>query len=443
MYKKWFVLGAVLGLAGLLLLGVGTASSSQQPIQIKLVGFSGDTPVVQALIAKLQELKKFPAGVGVVWEPEAVDMRKRVLTDLATGGAALADIYYIDIYWAPEVAATRKIEPLNSYIAQSADLGPDLREKWLEVLVDAFEFDGQIIAIAKDFNSLVIWYDRDAFLRAGVPFLNNFDDWADFLWKAELVNRSVPAGTAAINLNPDPVRFLPFAFANGMPFLTDQGCAPFAMREAIEAAEFFSFPNRFGFGMTSADVGAGWPGAAFTAGKGFIVNEGGWILGPILNENPTLDFGAAFLPLTPDGKRANYLFTVGYGIPKDLPQDRKKLAFQVIEALVSKEANFFMLERLAIPPRKELLTDPTSPLAMPTNPFQEGARVVFEATGQPGTRPFTFGAVGGPAYLDTLGAALTKIFNKEATVRQAMEEAAVKLNQIMVEKGLIPDGVCP
>ncbi len=438
MYRKWLILG----LAGLLVLGLGTASSSQQPTSITLVGFSGDTPVVQALLTELQRIGKLPAGVNVVWQPEAVDMRQRVLNDLAAGGAALADIYYIDVFWAPEVAATGRLQSLNDFIARSTDLGPNLRDKWLEPLVDAFEFDGQIYAIAKDFNSLVIWYNKDAFRRAGVAFPSNTDTWFDFLQKAQAVNRAAPAGTAAINLNPDPVRFLPFAFANGMPFMLGL-CAPFATEEAITAAEFFSIPNRFGFGKTSADVGAGWPGAAFTAEKGFIVNEGGWMLGPILNENPTLDFGAAFLPLTPDGKRANYLFTVGYGIPAGLPSARAQTAFQVVEALVSKEANLFVLERLAIPPRKELLADPKSPLANPQNPFQAGARVVFEATGQPGTRPFTFGAVGGPAYLDTLGAALTKIFNKEATVRAAMEEAALNLNKLLVDKGLVPRGVCP
>jgi multiple sugar transport system substrate-binding protein len=438
MYRRLLIVG----LAVALVTGLGGLSQGQATVSITLVGFSGDTPVVQDLLNHLKGIGKLPANVNVVWEPEAQDMRQRVLNDLAAGGAALRDIYYIDVFWAPEVVGTGKLQSLNGFISQSAELGPDLRAKWLEPLVDAFEFDGQVYAVAKDFNSLVIWYNKDVFRQAGVDFPSNEDDWFDFLRKAQAVNKVVPEGTAAINLNPDPVRFLPFAFANGMPFMLGL-CAPFATEEAITAAEFFTLPNRFGFGRTSSDVGAGWPGAAFTAEKGFIVNEGGWMLGPIQNENPTLDFGVAFLPLTPNGKRANYLFTVGYGIPADLPSDRKGLAFQVVEALVSKEANLFVLEKLAIPPRKELLEDPNSPLANPQTPFQEAARVVFEATAQPGTRPFTFGAVGGPAYLDTLGEALTKIMVDGVPVREAMEEAAVKLNQRLVDEGLVPSGVCP
>ncbi len=438
MYRKWLVLGLAVGLA---LGGIAGAPQGQPPTEIKLVGFSGDTPVVQDLLAFLEQQGLLPPGVKVVWEPEPTDMRQRVLNDLAAGGAALADIYYIDSFWAGEAAATGKLLALNDLIAASEELGPDLRQHWLEALVDAFEFGGQIYAIAKDFNSLALWYNKDVFVGAGVAFPANDDSWIDFLAKAAQVQRVVPEGTAALSWNPDAVRFLPFAFANGMPFLTEQGCAPFDRPEAIEAARFYALPILGGFAKTSTDVGAGWPGAAFTAEKGFIVNEGGWMLGPIQNENPTLDFGVAFLPLAPTGQRANYLFTVGYGIPAESP--RRELAFRVVEALVSREANLFVLERLAIPPRKALLEDPESPLANPQNAFQAAARVIFEATGQPGTRPFTFGEVGGPAYLDPLNAALTKIFNGEASVAEAMREAAVQLNRSLVDKGLVAPGVCP
>ncbi len=445
MWRRLLILVLALGVAFTLI------GASQEVVTIRIVGFSGDTPMVEALLAHLRDLGKFPPNVEVVWEPEAKDMRERVLTDLAA--ETVADIYYIDVYWAEEAAKTGRLEPLNEYIARSEELGPDLRDVLLEPLVEAFEFDvnpdipgKEIYAIAKDFNSLVIWYNKDYFQEAGVPFPDNDDTWDDFLRKARLVNERAlslkAAGGFAVNLNPDPVRYLPFAFANGMPFLLEDGCAPFGTPEAIEAAVFYTAPILGGFGATSADLGVGWPGAAFTAEKAALVNEGGWMLGPIMYDNPLLDFGAAFLPLTPDTKeRANYLFTVGYAIP--IFAEHKDLAFKVIEALTSFEAQLFMLERLAIPSRKALVEAPESPLVKPTNRFQEGAKVVFEATSQPGTRPFTFGAVGGGDYLGVLGEALTKIMVEKVPVVDAMKEAALELNRRMEARGLIAPGQCP
>jgi len=427
-----------------LVLGLSAASQSGQPVEIRLVGFSGDTPVVQALLEHLQELGKLPEGVTVVWEPEPEDMRARVLRDLAAG--TVADIYYIDLYWAQEAAETGKLLPLNDLIAASQELGPDLREVLLPVLVDAFEFDGKIYAISKDFNSFVVFYNKDFFQEAGVPLPSDDDTWTEFLQKARLVDRGATTlkanGGFALNLNPDATRFLPFAFANGMPFLLEDGCAPFATPEAIDAVTFYTAPNLSGYGATSADVGAGWPGAAFTAEKAAMVIEGGWLLGPIQYDNPLLDFGVAYLPLTTDdGKRANYLFTVGYGIPADSPNTQ--LAFQVIEALTSVEAQLFILERLAIPSRTALIEDPNSPLANPQNRFQQAARVVFEATGEPGTVPFTFGEVGGPDYLGALNEALTDIMVNGVPIPQAMTAAAEDLNQRMEARGLIQPGQCP
>ena len=444
MYRKFLIMS----LALVLVFGLGTVSQSQQQVEIRLVGFSGDTPTVQALLEHLQSIGKLPEGVTVVWEPEPEDMRARVLRDLAAG--TVADIYYIDLYWAQEAAETGKLLPLNDFIAASEELGPNLRDHLLEVLVEAFEFDvgqgPQIFAISKDFNSFVVFYNKDFFQEAGVPLPSNDDTWTDFLQKARLVDRGATTlkanGGFALNLNPDATRFLPFAFANGMPFLLEDGCAPFATPEAIEAVTFYTAPNLGGYGATSADVGAGWPGAAFTAEKAAMVIEGGWLLGPIQYDNPLLDFGVAYLPLTTeDGKRANYLFTVGYGIPADSPN--KDLAFKVIEALTSVEAQLFILERLAIPSRKALIEDPSSPLANPQNRFQQAARVVFEATGQPGTVPFTFGKVGGPDYLGVLNEALTDIMINGVPVVQAMTKAAKELNRRMEARGLVEPGQCP
>lgn len=101
--------------------------------------------------------------------------------------------------------------------------------------------------------------------------------------------------------------------------------------------------------------------------------------------------------------------------------------FKVIETLTSPEVQTYILESgHAIPSRQALLN---SPFFQQEDPFALATKTVFEATGLPGTVPFTFGDVGGTTYMGAVNEALTLIMQGEATVEEAMELAAARLNE--------------
>jgi len=408
--KKFTVL---LGL--ILAVAVGFA---QEAVTIRLAGYSGDTPLMQDVLSRF--VNGVIPGVQVVWEPITEDYLAFVLRTLSAGTAP--DIIYVDLYWAKTVVETGMLQSLDDFLAQSSVLK---RDHLIPVLADAFTFDGKLYAISKDFNSLVVFYNKDMFDAMGVPYPDNDDTWATLLDKIARVNN--PPDWYGASINPDASRFLPFAFAAGMPFLKDDGTAPFDLPAAKLAADWFTAFNREGIAATSADIGVGWPGAAFIAEKAAVCFEGGWLIPPIRNENPTLNFGAAYLPAVwQGGPRGNYLFTVGYGMPVDPPSGRPDLVFKVIEALTSPEVQTYILESgHAIPSRKALLS---SPFFQQTDPFALATKTVFEATGLPGTVPFSFGKVGGGDYMGAVNEALTLIMQGEATVDGAMDDAAAKLN---------------
>jgi multiple sugar transport system substrate-binding protein len=343
------------------------------------------------------------------------------LTQLAAGTPP--DIFYVDIYWASDVVETGLAYPLDDLIASSEVLK---REDLIPVLVEAFTVDGNLYAISKDFNSLVVLYNKDMFDAMGVPYPDENDNWFSFWDKVRRVHN--PPEWVGISLDPDFARFLPFAFAAGMPYLDDDGTAPFERPEAIAAAEFFSLPILAGFGSTAADLGMGWPGAAFVEEKAAVVIEGGWLIPPIRDGAPLMNFGTTFLP-TLGGQRGNYLFTVGYGMPveKLLPSGRPDLAWKVIELLTGVEAQSYILELgHAIPSRAALLEHPI--LKQPRDVFDEATKTVFVATGLPGTVPFAF-PIAGSAYHTAVAEALTSIFVGELTVEEAMVRAAEALDK--------------
>ena len=401
------------------LIAVAALGLAQETVTIRLAGYSGDTPLMQDVLARF--VNGVIPGVQVVWEPITEDYLAFVLRTLSAGTAP--DIIYIDLYWAKTVVETGLIQPLDDFIAASPVIS---REDLIPVLADAFTFDGQLYAISKDFNSLVVFYNKDMFDAMGVPYPSANDTWATFLDKIARVSNSPDWYGASIN--PDAARFLPFAFAAGMPFLKEDGTAPFDLPAAKLAADWYTAFNRAGIAATSADIGVGWPGAAFIAEKAAVCFEGGWLIPPIRNENPTLNFGATYLPsVWQGGPRGNYLFTVGYGMPVNPPSGRPDLVFKVIETLTSPEVQTYILESgHAIPSRQALLD---SPFFQQQDPFALATKTVFEATGLPGTVPFSFGDVGGGNYMGAVNEALTLIMQGEATVEEAMNAAAENLNQ--------------
>lgn len=391
-----------------------------ETITIRIAGFSVDKPVKEALIRDIIA-PAMPEDVEVIFEVVVGDYREWLLTMLAAGTPP--DIFYLDVFWAAELVGTGLVQSLDDFITASPVLGVD---DLIPVLVEAFTVEERLYAISKDFNSLVVFYNKAMFDAMGVPYPDGQDTWFSFLDKLRRVHN--PPYWVGISLNPDFARFLPFAFAAGMPFLDPDGTAPFERSEAIAAAEFFSAPILLGFGATAADLGVGWPGAAFVEEKAAVVLEGGWLIPPIRDGAPLMEFGVTYYP-TIGGRRGNYLFTVGYAMPVEelLPSGRPDLVWRVIELLTGVEAQSFILELgHAIPSRAELLDHPL--LAEPPDLFAEAMKSVFVATGLPGTVPFSFPGVGA-AYHIAITEALEAIFMGEMTVEEAMQRAAEQLDE--------------
>ena len=412
------------GLAAILALG---ATSAQQPVTVMLAGFSVDTPVVQRLID--QFVRGRVPGVNVQWQPITDDFGRFITTTLAAGTAP--DIFYLDIFASAPLVRAGRIEPLDSYLRDSHRT---LIIDFVPELMQAFTFERRVYAIPKDFNSLVAFYNKDMFDAAGVPYPADDDTWAAFKEKIarvhRFVNRADP-GIYGMILNPDAARFIPFALANGGALFADDGSADSVNTPAWkQAADYFTSFVREGLAAPASDIGAGWPGDAFAKERAAVVLEGGWMIPFLRDTNPGLDYGTAFLPTAPTGRKANFLFTVGYAMSAD--GRNKPAAWRVIEALTSPEAQEFILRQgLAIPSRVVLQG---SPVFLQTDPASRATAKVFSATR--GAVAFRFGLLGGD-YLDRVGQSLTRVFNREATPDQAMELAARQINEQLRARGLI------
>ncbi|MBI3961147.1 MAG: extracellular solute-binding protein [Deinococcus sp.] len=425
-----------LGLFLVLLLGLSALGSTQGgTITIRLA--HQDNPFNTSIIAQLISMFVDPLNltgpngepVQVVGEPTA-DITNAVIADLAAGTAA--DIFYLDIFEVPRYVATGQVLPLNDLIQRT---GFDI-ENFIPSLVDAFTVDGNILAIVKDFNALALYYNIDAFARAGVDVPDADDTWDDFAAKVKAVTQGLSDDDPSNDIHGFPVqldfaRWGPFAYATGQfSLFNPDGTSAIASEGGVRALQFWQDLASSEAGIFVSECG-GWTGGCFINRRSAIALEGAWLLGALASDAPDLNYGTTLLPLDPvTGQRSNLLFTVGYAINAQSPYP--ELAFQVIQAISSLPALEFQLNTgLAIPARTALLN---SPYFSQDTPAARANRTVFE--GAQGAHPFSFPGLGG-TYKNEIDQALTEALQQGADPATALSQAAERVNEALRDAGLL------
>lgn len=401
----------VLALLATCLTGLALAQTT-----VRVQGYGGQDPaIVSRLLTEVIGDDLAAEGITVQYEP-IQDNYNAVLTNALSAGTA-GDVFYIPAETAPGIVATGKVLALDGLV----DTSP-----FIDSLVDTFTVDGKVYGVAKDFNTLALFYNEDLFDEAGVAYPSEDDTWDDFAEKLR--------GVAALGddvygacLNADFARLGAFAYANGwQPFDAD-GNVDLLDPAFVEAFDFYTGLVQEGVAVQSSDIGAGWPGDCLAKEQAAVAIEGAWILGFLRDTAPNLQYGATLLPVSPTtGERGNFLYTVAWGINADTAN--QDAAVKVLEALTSEKAQRFILEQgLAIPSRKALADDPY---------FQEASaeaqanEVVFAGASSGAVEGFQFGAVG-TDFLAPINNAMTAAMTGQADTQSALQAAQEELNALI------------
>jgi multiple sugar transport system substrate-binding protein len=382
--------------------------------QIRIMGYGGQDPAI--LVRLLDEVigtELAAEGITLTYEPLEGDYNAALFNALSAGTAA--DIFYIPVETAPGIIATGKVLPLDGLIDTDA---------FIDSLVEAYTVDGQVYGIAKDFNTLAIFYNIDLFEEAGVEVPNETDTWEAFADKLrgvadlgpDVYGACFPAGFD---------RFGAFAFAAGWEPFDAAGTTNLQDPAFVEAVTWYTDLVREGVVIQPSDIGQGWTGGCFATDDVGVAIEGAWILGFLRNEAPNLQYGATFMPIGPSGERGNFLYTVAYGINTDSPH--RDAAVRVLEALTSPEAQQWVLEQgLAIPSRADLADNP---FFLEGTPEASANAIVFQGADDGNVLGFQFGRIG-TDWMTPVNAALVSIMTGQSTVDAALAEAQRDLDAL-------------
>ncbi len=383
------------------------------PAEKTVVRLSGwaSSPSETALLESL--LYKFSVenpDILVKYEPITGDYKQALLTSIA--GGVEPDIYYVDIFWWLELATNDALLPLDDLMAASGVK----KDEFIPALVDAFTYDGKLYGIAKDFNTLGMFYNKDLFDKAGLSYPTDDWTWDDLKQAAQKLTDLSDANKPVYGFctPPDPGRFPAFVFQNGGTVMTpDFKDTTLDSEAAIGAAEFYTSFRAEGIGALPSDLGEGWQGTLFGKGQCAMVYEGGWLIPYLRDQFPGTKYGVVMPPAGPKGE-GNLIFTVAWGVSANTK--KPEAAWKVVQFLTSEASQKTVLESgFALPSRVSLQNSDY----LKNNP---NSAAIFNGSFN-GAQPFFWGAVGSDVN-DQMGKALERVFKENQPVADAMKQAA-------------------
>lgn len=392
---------------------------TRERVEVRLSGWAS-SPAETALLESL--LYKFSVAnpdIIVKYEPITGDYWASLKTMVASGTEP--DVYYMDIFQFPAFAQDAVLLPLDDLMAGTGAKKAD----FVPSLMDAFTYEGKVYGIAKDFNTLGLFYNTEMFDKAGLAYPTADWTWDDLKAAAEkltdLTNPNKPI--YGLGVPADAGRFPIFAFQNGGGIMNaDFSDTLLDSPETIAAAEFYTSFRANKIGAVPADVGEGWQGTVFGKGQFAMVYEGGWLT-PYLNQQfPNTKFGVVVPPAGPKGE-GNLIFTVSWSISKNCKNP--EAAWKVIEFLTSEESqNTVLASGFALPTRVSLQNSDY----LKNNP---ASAAIFQGAFE-NALPFVWGVVGSDVN-EQMGKALERVYLENQPVADALKQAAKVVRQKIAE----------
>ena len=310
----------------LLWLGCQPADADQMRLS-SWVSSPSETAIFETV---LEEFEASHPETPFKFEPIPGNYSEKLQLMLGTNTAP--DLFFLKGMTAPSYMSFDILRPLDELIDQTADFN---EADFFPFAMDAFQYKGQQYGIPKDFNTYVLFYNKQLFADAGIDSLpKNWEELERI--SAALTKDKNGDGKAdqyGFIVEPLVEMVMPFVYQNGGSFQNEDGSLGIADPAFIEALEFYYGLYEKGIATMAQDEGVTWNGDAFGRGIAAMAISGGWLM-PFLKDNyPELDYGIVALPA---GKqKATVAFTTAYSSPKStrFPEE----SWALMQYLVGKE----------------------------------------------------------------------------------------------------------
>ena len=322
--------------------------SACEPYQNDRVRFSGwlSTPGEEVLVRNLVDTFEASAGgVPVNYQPITANYDEKIQLMLGTGTAP--DVFMLEAFWAPNLISFDVLMPLDSLI--SADSSFDLAD-FEPRLLDAFRRDGVLYGLPKDYSTLVLYYNPQAFEEAGLE--QPPSNWEELVSYARTLTRDSD-GDGVIDryglVFPESLDYLlPLVWQNKGDFFSSDSSFAFRDPPFLEAIQLLKDMHDEGIAVLPTEVGAAWNMDAFGRNRAAMAMSGLWAYNFLNDSFENTPYAVAPLPVHKE--EASIAYIVGYVIPR---QTRYPVeAWKLLRFLTSKAGQVAWAEaEVGLPPR--------------------------------------------------------------------------------------------
>ncbi len=390
------------------------ANPASGEVKLTVAGWSS-SPAEDALVQQaLNQFMQQNPNIKVVWQVIPGDYPTKMRANVASGN--VPDVFYLQPGMAQEYIKSGKLLNLSPYMDRDHVPASDFYASLMQPFDCA---DGTVFGIAKDWNSLGLFYNKTMFQQAGLGDPSNWT-WNDLQNAAQKLTKGNVHGIA---LPPDASRWGAFLFADGGQMLSNDGKqAAFNSQQGIDAATFYTSFQLNHTGVRPGDVGAGWDGDAFGKQQVAMTFEGGWMIPFMTQSFPNVQYGIAPVPMAPNGKRGNLLYTNAWAAYSGTKYP--DAAWKLIKFLTAAGHQGDVLhDGFALPTIKSLANDPY---------FQQNPGVAVLQQGADYGHADFYGAADSQIHTE-LGNALQSIMLGKASVQDALNTAAQNVNNWIQE----------
>ncbi|EYR65131.1 sugar ABC transporter substrate-binding protein [Actinotalea ferrariae CF5-4] len=299
-----------------------------------LIGSSGDaeTDAVNEAVAAWSEESGTEATVRV-----AADLNQEIAQGLAAGSPP--DVFYASTDQLAGWVESGSLWAYGDQLSNADDFYPALREN--------FTVDGEFYCAPKDFSTLALVINTDAWEAAGLTEDDVPTTWEELATVAQTLTTEEQVG---LSFGPEYQRLGVFMQQAGGGLLSEDGEVVADSPENVEALEFVQQMLNDGSLAYPSSIDTGWGGEAFGSGRAAMTIEGNWIIGALRNDFPDTSYLVAELPAGP-AQQGTLQFTNCWGIAADSPNQES--ALDLVEFLTSTDQQLAFAEAFGVMPSVE------------------------------------------------------------------------------------------
>ncbi|MFZ5921120.1 MAG: ABC transporter substrate-binding protein [Chloroflexota bacterium] len=209
-------------------------------ISFMVFGDPAELAAYQTLVAAFEQAHP-DLPVELIHVPGQADYRNRLAADMVAGTPA--DVVLINYRRYAAFAQSGALEPLGPYLAKSSLIQES--DFYIEA-VEPFKWLDELICIPQNISSLVVYYNKDLFDQAGLPYPADDWTWDDFLAAARSLTQDLDhdgrTDQFGVGIEASLIRLAPFVWQAGGE-VVDYDANPSTLTidstKAIQAAEFF------------------------------------------------------------------------------------------------------------------------------------------------------------------------------------------------------------